>query len=194
MEVFGDAYRSTASSGSFSPMQTPGCRFTWSPRLLLLELLASVRFRLWLLPLPLLFFSSCACLVSLETAASLMLTVVLAPDSEQTFAFGRPFCSVSGSAPSSLVASWCGSLGACLPFVPCLFLWSRCRSRVYGRGAGEVLPIGLFPLSAFEVALPPLWRWRAREAESCGPICSLGRLLGACSSLSYSLLRYPVSS
>ena len=156
MEVFGDASRSTASSGGFSPMQTPGFRFTWSPRLLLLELFASIRFRLWLFPLPLLFFSSCACLVSSETTASRMLTVALTPDSERTFAFGRFFCSVSGSAPSSLVASWCGSLGACLPFVPCLFLWSRCHSRVNGRGAGVVLPIGLFPLSVFGVALPPL--------------------------------------
>ena len=144
-----DASRSTASSGGFSPMQAPGFRFTWSPRRLHLELFASVRFRLWLLPLPLLFFSSCACLVSSETAASRMLTVALAPDSERTFAFGRSFCSVSGSAPSSLVASWCSCLGACLPFVPCLFLWSHCHSRVNGRGAGEVLPIGLFPLSAF---------------------------------------------
>ena len=149
MEVFGDASRSTASSGGLSPMQTPGCRFTWSPRLLLLELFASVRFRLWLLPLPLLFFSSCACLVSSETAASRMLTVALAPVSERTFAFGRSFCSVSGSAPSSLVASWCGSLGACLPFVPCLFLWSRCHSGVNARGAREVLPIGLFSSFSF---------------------------------------------
>ena len=134
-------------------MHAPGFRFSWFPRLLLLELFASVRFRLWLLPLPLLFFSSCAFLVSSETAASRMLTVALAPDTERTFAFGRSFCSVSGSAPSSLVASWCGSLGACLPFVPCLFLWSRCHFRVNGRGAGEVLPFGLFPLSAFGVAL-----------------------------------------
>ena len=44
MEVFGDAPRSTASSGGFSPMQAPGFRFTWSPRLLLLELFASVLF------------------------------------------------------------------------------------------------------------------------------------------------------
>ena len=130
-------------------MQAPGFRFTWSPRLLLLEVFASVRFRLWLLPLPLLFFSSCTCLVSSETAASRMLTVALAPETERTFAFGRSFCSVSGSAPSSLVASWCGSLGACLPFVPCLFLWSRCHSRVNGRGAGEVLPIGLFSSFSF---------------------------------------------
>ena len=139
----------------------------------------------------LLFFSSCACLVSSETAALRMLTVALALDSERTFAFGRSFCSVSGSAPSSLVASWCGSLGACLPFVPCLFLWSRCHSRVNGRGAGEVLPIGLFPLSVFGVALPPLWRWQTREAESCGPIRSSGRLPGACSSLSSSPLTLP---
>ena len=191
MEVFGDAPRSTASSGGFSPVQAPGFQFTWSPRLLLLELFASVRFRLWLLPLPLLFFSPCACLVSSETAASWMLTVVLAPETERTFAFGRSFCSVSGSTPSSLVASWCGSLGACLPFVPCLFLWSRCHSRVNGRGAGEVLPIGLFPISAFGVALPPLWRWQTREAESCGPIRSSGRLPGACSSLSSSPLTLP---
>ena len=139
----------------------------------------------------LLFFSSCACLVSSETAASRMLTVALAPETERTFAFGRSFCLVSGSAPSSLVASWCGSLGACLPFIPCLFLWSRCHSRVNGRGAGEVLPIGLFPLSAFGVALPPLWRWQTREAESCGPIRSSGRLPGACSSLSSSPLTLP---
>ena len=194
MEVFGDASRSTASSGGFSPMQTPGSRFTWSPRLLLLELFASVRFRLWLLPLPLLFFSSCACLVSSETAASLMLTVALAPDSERTFAFGRSFCSVSGSAPSSLVASWCGSLGACLLFVPCLFLWSRGYSRVTARGAREVLPIGLLPLSAFGVALPPLWRWQTREAESCGSIRSSGDdCLVPVQVSPLPLLRYPVS-
>ena len=81
--------------------------------------------------------------------ASWVLTVALAPDSERTLAFGRSLCSVSGSSPSSLEASWCGSLGACLPFFPFLFLWSRCHSRVRGQGAGEVLPIGLFPLSAF---------------------------------------------
>ena len=41
-----------------------------------------------------------------------------APDSERTFAFGRALCSVSSSTPSSLVASRCGGLGACLPFFP----------------------------------------------------------------------------
>ena len=66
-------------------MQTPGFRFIWSPRRFFLELFASVRFRLWLLPLPLLFFSSCACLVFSETPASRMLTVTLAPDAERAF-------------------------------------------------------------------------------------------------------------
>ena len=41
-----------------------------------------------------------------------------APDSERTFSFGRSLCSISGSTPPSLVASWCGGLGACLPFFP----------------------------------------------------------------------------
>ena len=47
-----------------------------------------------------------------------MLTVASAPDSERAFAFGRSLCSVSCSAssPSTLVASWCGGYGACLPF------------------------------------------------------------------------------
>ena len=44
--------------------------------------------------------------------------MALAPDSERTFAFGRSLGSVSSSTPSSLVASWCGGLGACLPFFP----------------------------------------------------------------------------
>ena len=124
-------------------MQAPGFRFTWSPRLLLLELFASVRFRLWLLTLPLLFFSSCACLVSSETAASRMLAVALAPETERTFAFGRSFCSVSGSAPSSLVASWCGSLGACLPFLSLAFSFEVTSGLMDGE-LGRFFPSGCF--------------------------------------------------
>ena len=112
--------------------------------------------------------------------------MALAPETEWTFAFGRSFCSVSGLVPFSPMGSWCGGLGACLPFLPCLFLWSRCRSKVIGLGAAEVLPAGLFPLAVFEVGLPP--RWRAWEAESGGPIRSSGRLPSACSSLSSSPL------
>ena len=52
-------------------------RFVRSPRLLLLELFSSFKFRVAALA-GLLFGSSCACLVSSGTAASRMLTVVLA--------------------------------------------------------------------------------------------------------------------
>ena len=44
---------------------------------------------------------------------------------------------------------------------------------------------------SFGVALSPLWRWQAREAESCGTIRSSGRLPGACSSLFSSSLTLP---
>ena len=39
-------------------------------------------------------------------------------------------------------------LGSLPPiFSPYLFLWSRCRSMVLGRGSAEVLPSGWFPLA-----------------------------------------------
>ena len=118
MEVFGGASRSTASSGSFSLIQAPGCRFTWFPGLLLLELLppsgsgcgSSCCPSCSLHPAPA-WFSS-------KTSASWVLTVASAPDSERAFAFGRSLCSVSSSTPSTLVGSWCGGWGACLPFFP----------------------------------------------------------------------------
>ena len=121
-----------------------------------------------------------------------MLTVALAPDSERTFAFGRSLCSVSGSTPSSLVASWCGSLGACLPFVPFLFLWSRCHSRVNGQGSGEVLPIGLFPLSA--LGLPCLRSGGGRQGRQClaGPSVLRDGCLVPVQVSPLPLLRYPV--
>ena len=75
----------------------------------------------------------------------------------------------------------------CLPFFPCLFLWSR-RSMVLGRGSAEVLPSGWFPLAVFLRVLPPLWRWRVWMVESCRPIRSSGRLPGACLLLSSSPL------
>ena len=68
----------------------------------------------------------------------------MAPETERTFAFGRSFCSVSGSAPSSLVASWYGSLEACLPFVPCLFLWSHCHSGLMDGELERFFPSGCF--------------------------------------------------
>ena len=118
MEVFGGASRSTASSGGFSPLQAPGCRVTWSPRLLLLELLPPSGSGCGSFRYPSCSFHPAPAWFSSETSASWVLTVASAPDSERTFAFGRSLCSVSGSTLSSLVASWCGGLGACLPFFP----------------------------------------------------------------------------
>ena len=140
--------------------------------------------------------SGCGCFrcpcCSFHPAASRMLTVALAPDTERTFAFGRSFCSVSGSAPSSLVASWCGGLGACLLFVPCLFLWSRCHFRVTGRGAGEVLLIGLFPLSAFGVPCLRSGGGRHGRQSLAGPSVLRDDCLVPGQVSPLPLLRYPV--
>ena len=129
MEVFGGASRSTASSGGFSPMQAPGCRFTWYPRLLLLELLPPSGSGCGSFRCPSCSFHPAPAWFSSETSASWVLTVASAPDSERTFAFGRSLC---------------------LPpiFSLSFSLWGRRHSWVNGQGAGGVLPIGLFPLSA----------------------------------------------
>ena len=183
MEVFGSASRSTASTGGFSPFKCPGCRCTWSPGLLLLELLPPSWSGCGSSRCPSCSSHPSPAWFSSKTSASWVLTVASAPDSERAFAFGGSLCSVSSSAssPSTLVASWCDGWGACLPFFPVPFLWGLSHSGIQGQGAGGNLPIGLVPLSALGVALPPLWRWRAREAVSCGPIRSSGRLPGACS-------------
>ena len=188
MEVFGGASRSTASSDGFSPIQAPGCRFTWSPGLLLLELLppsgsgcGSSRCPSCSLHPEPAWFSS-------KTSASWVWTVASAPDSERTF------CSVSSSTPSSLVASWCGGLGACLPFFSLsLSLWGRSHSRVNGQGAGGVLPIGLFPLSA--LGLPCLRSGGGGQGRQClaGPSIHREGCLVPVHVSSLPLLRYPVS-
>ena len=108
MEVFGGASRSTASSGSFSPIQVPGCRVTWSPGLLLLELLPPSSSGCGSSRCPSCSLHPAPAWFSWKTSASWVLTVASAPDSERAFAFGRSLCSVSSSTPSTLVASWCG--------------------------------------------------------------------------------------
>ena len=107
MEVFEGASRSTASSGSFSPIQVPGCRFTWSPGLLLLELLPPSGSGCDSSRCPSCSSHPAPAWFSSKTSASWVLTVASAPDSERAFAFGRSLCSVSSSTPSTLVASWC---------------------------------------------------------------------------------------
>ena len=125
-----------------------GFRFVRSPRLLLLEAF---------------------CLVQVQAVAALSWPPVLfilrlpgllgdcgfadvdggfgSRGTEWMFAFGRSSSSISTLLPASLMGGYCGGLGACLPFFPYLFLWSRCRSMVLGRGSAEVLPSGWFPLA-----------------------------------------------
>ena len=74
MEAFGGASRSTVSTGGFSSIQVPWVLVylvSWVPVYLVswalsLGAIASVTFRLWQLPLPLLFFTPFASLVFLE--------------------------------------------------------------------------------------------------------------------------------
>ena len=66
MEVFGGASRSAASTGGFSPIQVPWVPVYLVSWALAFGAIASVMFRLWQLPLPLLLFTSFASLVFLE--------------------------------------------------------------------------------------------------------------------------------
>ena len=69
-------------------------------------------------------------------------------------------------------------------FFPYLFLWSRCRSMVLGRGSAEVLPsCGFLRVACLRSGGGGFWM-----AESSRPIRSSGRLPGACSTLSSSPL------
>ena len=98
----------------------------------------------------LLFSSSCTCLVSSGTAASRMFESGLALS-------GLSGCSPLGVLPprfplGCLLPLWVASAaawGLASHFFPYLFLWSRCRSMVLGRGSAEVLPSGWFPLAVF---------------------------------------------
>ena len=127
-------------------------RLARSPRLLLLELFASFKFRVAALA-GLLFSSSCTCLVSSGTAASRMFECGLALS-------GLSGCSPLGVLPprfplGCLLPLWVASAAAWglashfFFFFPYLFLWSRCRSMVLGRDSAEVLPSGWFPLAVF---------------------------------------------
>ena len=133
-------------------LRRPGVPPRWlarSPRLLLLELFASFKFRVAALA-GLLFSSSCNCLVSSGTAASRMFESGLALS-------GLSGCSPLGVLPprfplGCLLPLWVASAaawGLASHFFPYLFLWSRCRSMVLGRGSAEVLPSGWFPLAVF---------------------------------------------
>ena len=94
--------------------------------------------------------------------------------------------------PCCLLPLWVVSAAAwelASHFFPYLFLWSRCRSMVLGRGFCRGSPLRVVSSCSFlEGGLPPLWRWRDWLAESSRPVRSSGRLPGACSNLSSSPL------
>ena len=120
-----------------------------SPRLLLLELFASFKFRVAVLA-GFLFSSSCTCLVSSGTAASRMFEGGLALG-------GLGGCSPLGVLPprfplGCLLPFWVASAaawGLASHFFPLPFPLESCRSMVLGRGSAEVLPSGWFPLAVF---------------------------------------------
>ena len=173
----------------------PGCWFTWSPGLLLLELLPPSCSGCGSSRCPSCSSHPSSAWFSLNTSASWVLTVASAPDSERVFDFGRSLCSVSGSAssPATLVASWCAGWGACLPFFPVPFLWGLSHSGIHGQGALGDFPIGLFPLSA--LGLPCLCSGGGGQGRQClaGPSVLRDGCLVPVQDSSLPFLRYPVS-
>ena len=107
MEAFVGASRSTASSGSFSPIQVPGCRFTWSPGLLAraLELLPPSGSGCGSSRCPSCSFHPAPAWFSSKTSASWVLTVASAPDSERAFTFGRSLFQLWGCPASALAVA-----------------------------------------------------------------------------------------
>ena len=155
-------------------------RLARSPRLLLLELFASFKFRVAALA-GLLFSSSCTCLVSSGTAASRMFEGGLALG-------GLSDCSPLGVLPPRF------HLAACFPFgwlvrqlggLPPIFsLTFSCGVvSLHGSWSGfcRGSPLRVVSSCSFlEDNLPPLWRWRVWMAESSRPIRSSGRFPGTC--------------
>ena len=72
----------------FSVIQVPWVPVYLVSWALALGAVASVAFRLWQLPLPLLFFTPFASLVFLKNFGFVVSTVASAPDSERAFTFG----------------------------------------------------------------------------------------------------------
>ena len=164
-------------------------RLARSPRLLLLELFASFKFRVAALA-GLLFGSSCTCLVSSGTAASRMFDGGLALG-------GLSGCSPLGVLPprfplGCLLPFWVASAAAlelASHFFPLPFPLESLSLHGSWSGFCRGSPLRVVSSCSFLVGdLPPLWRWRVWMAESSRPIRSSGRLPGACLILSSSPL------
>ena len=163
-------------------------RLAQSPRLLLLELFASFKFRVAALA-GLLFSSSCTCLVSSGTAASRMFEGGLALG-------GLSGCSPLGVLPPRFHLAACfpfgwlvRQLGGLPPIFSLTFSFGVVSLHVSWSGFCRGSPLQVVSSCSFlEGNLPPLWRWRVWMAESSRPIRSSGRLPGACLILSSSPL------
>ena len=187
---FGDAPRSTASSGCSSPFGLRlVSRLARSPRLLLLKLFASFMFRVPALA-GLLFRSSCTCLVSSGTAASRMFECGLALS-------GLSGCSPLGVLPprfplGCLLPLWVASAaawGLASHFFPLPFPLGSLSLHGSWSGFCRGSPLRVVSSCSFlEGVLPPLWRWRIWMVESSRPIRSSGRFSGASLLLSSSPL------
>ena len=163
-------------------------RLVRSPRLLLLELFASFKFRVAA------YLASC----SVHPAPAWSPRGLRLRGCGRCLALGElSGCSPLGVLPSRfpvgcLLPLWVVSAAAwelASRFFPYLFLWSRCRSMVLGRGSAEVLPSGGVSSCGFlRVACLRSGGGGFWMAESSRPIRSSGRLPGPCLTLSSSPL------
>ena len=166
-------------------------RLARSPRLLLLELFASFKFRVAALA-GLLFSSSCTCLVSSGTVASRMFESGLALS-------GLSGCSPLGVLPprfplGCLLPLWVASVaawGLASHFFPLPFPLESLSLHGSWSGFCRGSPLRVVSSCSFlEGVLPPLWRWRIWMVESSRPIRSSGRSLVPVCFYPLPLLRY----
>ena len=114
-------------------------------------------------PLPSLFFLA-------KTSASMVLTVSSAPDSGRAITFGTFSLLSIALRPLLLLAKlarWSGGSGAWLPLFLFPFPLGSSSLRGYWKRSWNGTSCRVVPLSAWGIALPPLWRSRAMDAESC---------------------------
>ena len=108
VEVFGGSLGRLLRPVVSPRFKCPGCWFTWSPGLFLLELLPPSRSGCGSYRCPSCSSHPSPAWFSSKTSASWVSPVASAPDSERAFTFGSFSVSSSASSPSTLVASWYG--------------------------------------------------------------------------------------
>ena len=174
----------------------PGCWFTWSPGLFLLELLPPSRSGCSSYRCPSCSSHPSPAWFSSKTSASWVSTVVSAPDFERAFAFGSfSLLGIQLGLVAFYRSGWLVQRLGSLPPIFSLFfsLWGLSHSGVNGQGAGGDLPIVLFPLSA--LGLPCLRSCGGGLGRQClaGPSVLRDGCLVPVQDSSLPLLRYPLS-